>query len=121
MTGLFNPDSGWEVFLLCFVSFMGMVGIVAPVWLQQKRQGNKLNEIRDHVSNDHSTNLRDDIDELMSEVRRAIQQVADVKVDVRDVRQDIGGIREDIRLERQERIAGDRIRIEAQALNINPQ
>ncbi|QLF84594.1 minor tail protein [Mycobacterium phage Gail] len=111
MSGLFNPDSWQDVIMLAFVALCGMGGTVLPVWLNQKRHGKQLGEIRDQVSNDHSTNLRDDIDELVAAVKTLTTSVGDVKTDVRDVRQDIGGLREELRTERVERIEGDRLRV----------
>lgn len=111
MTGLFNPDSGWEAALLAFISLCGLLTVVLPVVITQRRQGRQLGEIRDHVSNDHDTNLRDDIDDLMAAVKRAIDGVSDLKADVRDVKQDIGGLREELRTERIERIEGDKLRV----------
>ncbi|AKF14196.1 minor tail protein [Mycobacterium phage Luchador] len=111
MNGLFNPDSWQDVVLLAFVALCGMGGTVLPVWLNQKRHSKQLGEIKNQVSNDHSTNLRDDIDELVLAVRQVVEKVADVKVDVRDVKSDIGGLREELRTERVERIEGDRLRV----------
>lgn len=108
MTGLFNPDSWQDVVILAFLAVTGLLGTVLPVYLNQKKHGRQLGEIREQVSNDHSTNLRDDIDELVAAVKQAIVDVKDVKVDVRDVKTDIGGLREELRTERVERINGDR-------------
>ncbi|QGJ90179.1 membrane protein [Mycobacterium phage SheaKeira] len=120
MTGLFNPDNNWEVALLAFIALCGMGGIVLPVWLTQRTHGKKLGDIKEQVANSHSTNLRDDIDRVIAAVAAVTETVGDVKFQLRDVKQDIGGLREELRFERQERINGDRIRIEANSLNINP-
>jgi hypothetical protein len=111
VTGLFNPDTPWEVALLAFISLCGVLTVVLPVWLGQRKHGRQLGEIRDQVSNDHDTNLRDDIDDLVSAVNRAIERVGDLKTDVSDVKRDIGGLREELRTERVERIEGDRLRV----------
>ncbi|AOZ61271.1 minor tail protein [Mycobacterium phage DarthPhader] len=111
MNGLFNPDTPWEVALLAFIALCGLGGTVLPVWLNQRKHGRQLGEIKNQVSNDHSTNLRDDIDELVAAVRQAISDVKDVKTDVRDVKGDISGLREELRTERVERIEGDRLRV----------
>ncbi|UJD20870.1 minor tail protein [Mycobacterium phage Zimmer] len=120
MNGMFNPDTPWEVALLGFVAFCGLLSTVLPVYLAQRKHGKQIGEIKEQVSNDHSTNLRDDIDELVMAVRQAISDVKDVKGDVRDVKSDIGGLREELRTERIERINGDRIRIEATAVHVSP-
>ena len=93
MTGLFNPDNNWEAGLLAFVALCGMLSLVLPVWITARKNSQKLNQINDQVSNSHNENLRD-------EITRGF----------RELRQDIGGLREEIRTERQERIAGDRVR-----------
>lgn len=49
----------------------------------QGRQGRRLNEVHDQVKNTHTTNLREDLDQLHVEV---------------------SGLREDLRLEREERL-----------------
>ncbi|AEK07305.1 hypothetical protein PBI_MYXUS_32 [Mycobacterium phage Myxus] len=120
MQGLFNPDSNWEVFMLCFIAAMPVLAVVLPVWLTQRNHGKKLGDIKEQVANSHNTNLRDDIDRVLASVATLAEGLGDVKVQVRDVKSDIGGIREDIRQERQERINGDRLRIEAQSINISP-
>lgn len=108
---MFNPDTPWEVALLGFIALCGLLGTVMPVWLAQRKHGRAIGEIKDQVSNDHSTNLRDDIDELVAAVRQVTQGLGDLKTDVRDVKQDIGGLREELRTERIERIEGDRLRV----------
>ncbi|QBJ04832.1 hypothetical protein SEA_ELEPHANTOON_31 [Mycobacterium phage Elephantoon] len=120
MQGLFNPDNNWEVALLAFIALCPVMAVVLPVWLTQRSHGRKLETVREHVANSHSTNLRDDIDKVLEAVASLTSQVGDVKTDVRDVRVDIGDVRRDLRLEREERINGDRLRIEAQTLNITP-
>lgn len=93
MTGLFNPDNNWEAALLVVVALSGLGTAVLPVWLTSRRNGRKLAEINNQVSNSHDENLRD-------EITRGF----------REMRADIGGLREEMRTERQERIAGDRVR-----------
>ncbi|QFG11544.1 hypothetical protein PBI_BOGOSYJAY_31 [Mycobacterium phage BogosyJay] len=119
MQGLFNPDSNWEVFMLCFIAACPVLAVVLPVWLTQRQHGKKLGDIKEQVANSHNTNLRDDIDRVLDAVSNLTGQVGDLKQNVNHVTNDIGGLREDLRQERQERINGDRIRIEAQSLNIN--
>ncbi|QFG04606.1 hypothetical protein PBI_KEZIACHARLES14_30 [Mycobacterium phage Keziacharles14] len=97
---IFNPDNGGEVALLAFVSLCGLGGLVLPVWITQKGNAKKLNQINDQVSNTHEENLRDEITRGFREMRE----------DMLGVKQDIGGLREEIRTERLERIAGDKRR-----------
>ncbi|AER48742.1 hypothetical protein SEA_EXPLOSIONERVOSA_32 [Mycobacterium phage ExplosioNervosa] len=120
MQGLFNPDSNWEVFMLCFVAACPVLAVVLPVWLTQRAHGKKLGDIKEQVANSHSTNLRDDIDRVLASVATLAEGLGDVKTDVRDARTDIADVRRDLRLEREERINGDRLRIEAQSINISP-
>ncbi|AOT24953.1 hypothetical protein PBI_KALPINE_33 [Mycobacterium phage Kalpine] len=96
---------------MAFIALCGLAGTVLPVWLNQRKHGRQLGEIKDQVANDHSTNLRDDIDELVAAVRMVTTGLSDLKTDVRDVKQDIGGLREELRTERIERIEGDRLRV----------
>ncbi|QGH78032.1 minor tail protein [Mycobacterium phage LoneWolf] len=120
MQGLFNPDNNWEIALLAFIALCPVLAVVLPVWLTQRSHGKKLDTVREHVANSHSTNLRDDIDRVLDAVASLTSQVGDVKVDLRDARTDIADVRRDLRLEREERINGDRLRIEAQSINITP-
>ncbi|UJD21127.1 hypothetical protein SEA_SORORFAGO_30 [Mycobacterium phage SororFago] len=96
MSGLFNPDNGWEVALLALITLCGLATAYAPIILHQRSTAKKLQKIDTQVSNSHDENLRD-------EITRGF----------REIRQDIGGLREEIRTERLERIAGDKRREEA--------
>lgn len=111
MTGLFNPENGWEVALLAFISLCGVLTVVLPVWLNQRKHGKDLGDIKHQVKNDHKTNLREDLDEIRDLVLEGF---------ARNDRS-LEGLRDELRLERQERINGDRIRIEANSLNIKSQ
>ncbi|QJD50234.1 minor tail protein [Mycobacterium phage Iwokeuplikedis] len=98
----FNPDSWMDVIALAVLAAFSFAGIVAPVMLSNHRkQSQTLETVREHVANSHTTNLRDDIDEINRLVREGL----------RDVRQDIGGLREELRTERIERIEGDKLRV----------
>ncbi|QGJ88783.1 membrane protein [Mycobacterium phage Yecey3] len=105
MTGLFNPDTPLEAALLAFVALCTMLGLVLPVYLTQRSQNKKLNQINDQVSNTHDENLRD-------EITRGFKELQTVIADHRkEVREDINGLREELRTERVERIEGDRLRV----------
>lgn len=93
VSGIFNPDNGWEVVLVAFLAVCGVASAVLPVWL-------KLSKIDGQVSNSHDENLRDEITRGFKEVR----------ADMKEMRADIGGLREELRTERIERIEGDRRR-----------
>ncbi|WKW87246.1 hypothetical protein SEA_CHARGERPOWER_31 [Mycobacterium phage Chargerpower] len=94
MTGLFNPDTPWEVALLFFLGACGLATAYAPVFIAQRSNAKKLERINEQVSNTHDENLRD-------EITRGF----------REIRSDISGLREEIRTERVERIEGDRLRV----------
>lgn len=56
------------------------VTVGLPVWLKLRGIGRQVDETRDQVSNDHTTNLRDDVDELraqLDDVRSEITQNKD--------------------------------------------
>ncbi|AZV00825.1 minor tail protein [Mycobacterium phage Malec] len=98
----FNPDSWMDVIALAIISAFSLAGVVAPVLLSSHRKQTKeLGVIKEHVANSHTTNLRDDIDELNRMVREGFTET----------RKDIGGLREELRTERIERIEGDRLRV----------
>ncbi|MFF3249745.1 DUF2746 domain-containing protein [Actinacidiphila glaucinigra] len=81
---------------------VALIGIVAELL---RRQAGALAEVREHareardqVSNTHSTNLRDDLDSVMSRIDRVI--------DAQEVHgRELAGLREDIAHERRERLA----------------
>ncbi|AWY07591.1 membrane protein [Streptomyces phage Yosif] len=82
-----------------------VVALIGALVEFMRRQHNAINDIREHaaeardqVANTHSTNLRDDLDDLHSDVR----QVLDV---LRQHGSEISGIRAEIRQEREERLA----------------
>ncbi|AZF93416.1 minor tail protein [Mycobacterium phage Centaur] len=98
----FNPDSWMDVIALAIISAFSLAGVVAPVLLSSHRKQNKtLETVREHVANSHTTNLRDDIDDLARTVREGFMET----------RRDIGGLRDELRTERIERIEGDKLRV----------
>ncbi|ALF00897.1 minor tail protein [Mycobacterium phage Serenity] len=98
----FNPDSWMDVIALAILAAFSFAGVVAPIMLTSHRKhGKELGVIKEQVANSHSTNLRDDIDEINRIIREGFAET----------RRDISGIREDIRVERLERIEGDRVRV----------
>ncbi|WP_018728529.1 DUF2746 domain-containing protein [Salinispora pacifica] len=62
-----------------------------------RRQHKHLAEVREHVTNAHDTNLRDDIDRVLA----GLDQVIETQ---RQQGRDINGLRDDIRHERLERM-----------------
>jgi hypothetical protein len=74
------------------VALIGLVGTVVSIVLTS-RVNNKVNSIGHQVKNDHSSNLRDDIDG----VHQAVERVADIQrthgLDIRGLRSDIGELR----------------------------
>lgn len=66
------PDAPWVANLI-LVALALIVTSAATVWVAQIGHRRKLDEIKEQVSNDHPTNLRDDIDRLTV----AIQETRD--------------------------------------------
>lgn len=77
---------------------VALIGVLVEVL---RRQYKRLGEVREHVANDHTTNLRDDLDQV-------IRGLSDVKALLRDQGRDISGLREEIRHERTERLDVER-------------
>ncbi|MGZ2360722.1 DUF2746 domain-containing protein [Streptomyces sp. 372A] len=86
-----------------------------------RRQGSAIAEVREHaqeardqVSNTHSTNLRDDLDRVISGLDRVLAGQADHSRDIRDLRADLSH-------ERVERLAvSERLDIHISASTPNP-
>lgn len=103
----FNPDSWMDFTLLVILGLTGAAGMIVPAIVAHRRQGQDICEIKDQVSNDHDTNLRDDIDDMK-------ELMLDGFLTLRsEFSRELSGIREDMRVEREERIAGDKQRSEA--------
>ena len=94
---VFNPDSWMDVILLIAIALIGLAGATMPA-VVSRRNGKKLGNIEEQVTNEHSTNLRDDIDGLTRLLTEGFAET----------RKDINGLREEMRTERVERIEGDR-------------
>ena len=93
----FNPDSWMDVVLLILIALIGLAGATVPAVIA-RRHGETLGNIEEQVTNEHSTNLRDDIDRISHLVAEGFAET----------RSDIHGLREEMRTERLERIEGDR-------------
>lgn len=68
-----------------------VVGGWVPVWLSHrgnKRLRNSVDEVQNQVQNNHSTNLRDDIDAIHVSVRGVSRDVAQLRGELRDERTD---------------------------------
>jgi len=96
------PVWAWLLGLLIVVGVPGVVSLLVqhPIRRQVKGIAADTRESRDQVANTHSTNLRDDVDQVIALVREAVEQG-------RQTRLDIGGLREELRQERRERHDGD--------------
>ncbi len=77
---------------------VALVGIALELLRRNHKQ---LGTVRDQVQNKHSTNLRDDVDKVLS-------GLDDVKTILRQHGSEIGGIREELRHERAERLDVER-------------
>lgn len=93
----FNPDSWMDVAALVILGLIGTGGATLTTIIA-RRHGKTLGSIENQVTNEHSTNLRDDIDGLG---RLVTEGFAETRKDVRE-------LREEMRTERIERIEGDR-------------
>lgn len=93
----FNPDSWMDVAALVILALITTGGATLTTVIA-RRHGKTLGSIQDQVTNEHDTNLRDDIDKLTALVAEGFSET----------RKDIGGLREELRTERIERIEGDR-------------
>lgn len=77
----------------------GIFSLIGVVVVEMfRRQRRVLHEVRSQVKNSHSTNLRDDLDELRDGLGRVLAS---------SERQEhsLNGIRTDLRVEREERLA----------------
>ncbi|ONI83509.1 hypothetical protein ALI22I_34000 [Saccharothrix sp. ALI-22-I] len=90
-------------------SGFAFLGIVAGLL---KRQDKKLSEVKEHtaearkqVQNSHSTNLRDDLDKVISGLGQVLAGQARHDEALRQHGQEIGGLRRDLTHERAERLA----------------
>jgi chromosome segregation ATPase len=77
------------------------IGALGITWLQSHRIGAKLSAVRDHVENRHSTNLRDDIDEIRAMVAAVHDQVEDhhstnLRDEIDEIRAMVAAVRADI-------------------------
>ncbi|OKI45247.1 hypothetical protein A6A27_11925 [Micromonospora sp. CB01531] len=77
---------------------VALIGVLVEIL---RRQHKRLGEVRDHVANSHTTNLRDDVD-------RVLAGLNDVKTLIHGQGRDIAGLREEIRHERTERLEVER-------------
>ena len=93
----FNPDSWMDVVLLVIIALIGMASATIPA-VMARRHGKTLGAIEEQVTNEHSTNLRDDIDRISRLVAEGFSET----------RRDVRELREEMRTERLERIEGDR-------------
>ncbi|MEV4642780.1 DUF2746 domain-containing protein [Actinoplanes sp. NPDC049548] len=77
---------------------VALVGIALELL---RRNHKRLGTVRDQVQNNHDTNLRDDVDQVLT-------GLDDVKNMLHQHGRDIGGIREELRHERAERLDVER-------------
>lgn len=97
----FHPEDWHDVLAYLIIGLPPIIAAVAAFWHQSKEIG-KHRDIAQRtlaeVSNDHKSNLRDDIDDLAEAIRDGFK----------NVQADLHGVREELRTERIERIEGDR-------------
>lgn len=79
-----------EVLVAFITSGFGLVGVLAGYVLPNLHKQKKVvNEVREQVSNSHSTNLRDDLDRAIHGIERVLtvldthgQSIADLRTDL---------------------------------------
>ena len=102
----FNPDNTLDLVAYLIVGLPAIITALTAFAVQRKElrgQRALVEKTLYEVKNDHRSNLRDDIDELADAIH-------EVKDEVRGVGRDVTGLREELRIERAERIEGDRRR-----------
>ncbi|ATE85356.1 hypothetical protein SEA_OLIYNYK_26 [Streptomyces phage Oliynyk] len=81
---------------------MALIGALVELLRRQNRAIEEVREnaqeARDQVANTHSTNLRDDLDDLHNDVREVLRVLGQHS-------EEIAGLRGDLRQERRERLA----------------
>lgn len=65
-----------------WVATIAAISSIVTTYIQV-RFGRRLGEVHEQVKNTHSTNLRQDIDEIKSEVRRQGREIAELRADMR--------------------------------------
>ncbi|MFY1688187.1 DUF2746 domain-containing protein [Plantactinospora sp. WMMB782] len=94
-------DPAVQVALVAAVATVGAAAIAAIPGLLQRRQ---LREVKEQVANNHSTNLRDDVDRVIDGLNNATAALAQVLENQRRHDAEIAGVRQDLRIEREERL-----------------
>lgn len=93
----FNPDGPLDVAVYLIVALPAIIAAVAAFYNQKKElksQRNLQERTLHELKNEHSSNLRDDIDDLSEAIKEGFTQACS----------DINWLREELRTERIERI-----------------
>ena len=90
----------------------GVSGLIAAVGETLRRQNKALGEVREHaettrthIENSHPTNLRDDVDQVLTRLDQVLDGQTRHDEALRQHGQDINGLRQDLSHERAERLA----------------
>lgn len=98
----YNPDDWMDILGLVVVAIAFVSAAAVPALISRnnhKKVSAELGEVKEQVVNNHTTNLRDDLDIIHREIR--------------GVREDVSQLRGEVRDEREARIAADqKIRLE---------
>jgi hypothetical protein len=87
----------------------GIFGLATTIIVGHQRK--QLREVHEQVKNTHSTNMREDIDDLAHGMRRLMDKVELLIEGQRRQETENAELRADLRIERQERMAlADRVR-----------
>lgn len=91
------PPEGtpWWAWLLAvgIVALLGMLGLVLAAWI---RSGRRLKRVDHQVSNEHDTNLRDDVDLILGALERVEGGQKRHDSEIRGLRHDIRQDRDDV-------------------------
>ncbi|ARQ95473.1 hypothetical protein I5G81_gp34 [Mycobacterium phage Shandong1] len=90
------PSDWYGLAGLALVNGVGL----AALWLKARGTHTKVDTVREHVANSHTTNLRDDIDGLRDAIGGVRDHLVDMTRDIGGVRQDVGQLRGEVRDDR---------------------
>lgn len=83
-----------------YIMILALVASVVVAWLGnrgRRKDRAAIAEVREHVSNTHTTNLRDDLDGMRDDIRGVHEDVRSVRREVRELRSDQSGFSRTVR------------------------
>lgn len=86
----------WWAWLIAIALMVGVPAVVT--WLTQRRTRADVTAIKEQVANTHTTNLREDLDQLSTALTEGLTKLgADHLAAVESIREDIGGLHSETR------------------------